>query len=243
MAKFALILACYSQPQMMAKQIETWDSYPEEIQKELQVIVVDDCGEVPFTCEEEKPYDLQIYRVTKNIPWNQMGARNLGMKRASAVLRLMLDPDMVVSKESMAVIWGRLRHFQPKHLYKPWLRHMPENSKPFDYGSPNLYIIRGDDWWKAGGYDENFAGAKGYSDVILHRVLKHMYKFHHCTDIPVDFYPVRMIPDANVSNLDRNVKRNYRMFIQIVNFAARNSWNAYSLGVKRHIRFPWERVR
>jgi glycosyltransferase involved in cell wall biosynthesis len=239
----SIVMATYGQPLMMAKQVETWDSYSPEVHRALQVIVVDDCGTPPFTCEGEKPYDLQIYRVIKDIPWNQMGARNLGMRKAAAKWRAMLDPDMVISPTIMAKIFARIPSFRAGHLYRVWLMHMPENDKPFDFGSPNSYIVNASDFWNAGGYNEDFAGNKGYSDVVLHRTLCHMCSTHNCKDLWYDFYPQRMFADAAVSTLDRSVKNNHPKFVKAVNFASRNGWGMYAKGVGPHVRFPWEQVR
>lgn len=235
----SLIFTCYGQPRMMRRQEESWLSYPESLAKRIQVIVVDDCGTPPYepgTDLASPAFDFQVYHVDKNIPWNQMGARNLGMKQASAPWRLMLDADMVLDASNLARIFEM--RLKKGHHYKPKLVPC---ARP--HSSPNLYICHVDDFWKAGGYNEDFAGAKGYSDVILHRTLFEVSRRHHLDRISIEFVSPNLIPDADVRSLDRDLARNEAKFRAAMRFAAKNSWKLYAHGVQNHIRFPWSRVR
>lgn len=240
----AIIFACYGQPKMMRKQEETWASWPIELAKRTEILVVDDCGDPAYEVSEDLEEDicnLRIYRVDKNIPWNQMGARNLGQKEAEAPWRLMLDPDMLLTAPNLARILEMYPKFRQGTHYKPKLQPCKQ-----PYGSPNLYIVHEHDFWKAGGYNEDFAGAKGYSDVVLHRTLAALSRRVLLDKIWLRFVNRKEIPDADVRTLDRNLRVNGVKFRRAVNFAGKNGkngWKLYSLGVKNHVRFPWHRVR
>jgi len=79
-----IVIACYGQPEMMTHQLETIHSYPTEVLDKLTVIIVDDCGDPPqkVPMEVQGACNFQLIRVTQDVAWNQMGARNIGMLNA-----------------------------------------------------------------------------------------------------------------------------------------------------------------
>lgn len=251
----AIVIACFGQPKMMARQEESWLSWPKNLQDRVEVVVVDDHGDPPYKPgpefdpalpfpegKVEPGIELKVYRVDTQIPWNQMGARNLGMKEAESSWRLMLDPDMVLTAPNLARIFELFPRFRRGHHYKPKLG---KNSKK-PYGSPNLYICHEADFWKSGGYNEDFAGAKGYSDVVLHRTLVEFSRRHFLDRIWLEFLGPRDVSDARVevsAGVNRDLAVNHKKFAAAAKFAAQNSWKFYAQGVRDHVRFPWHRVR
>ena len=240
--ELSIILACYGQPLMMAEQEKFWLSWPEDLRKRMEVIVVDDHGDPAYKPGKEwdtdPPIPLRVFRVRTDIHWNQMGARNLGMKMARAPWCLMLDPDMVLNSENLRRIFAHMPKFRAGHHFKIKLKHVKE-----PYGSPNLYICCRKDFWAAGGYNENFAGHKGYSDVVLHRTLMEVSKRHFLGDVWIDFYGRKRIADADVQSIDRDLKHNKKLFHKAIAFAGKNSWKLYAAGITRHVRFEYDRVR
>jgi hypothetical protein len=251
-------MATYGQPEMMAEQEKAWLSWPLHLQKQVEILVGDDCGDPPYEPGPEfdtapaPPFpegeirpglDLRVYRADKNIPWNQPGMRNLLHKEARAPWHFMIDPDMLLTAENLARIMDLYPRLKRGIHYKPQLRQNPREPGLKPYGSPNLYIVHRDDFWMAGGYNEDFCGAKGYSDVILHRTLADLTRRIHLDRIWLRFVSNQEILDADVRTLNRNLGTNKVKFNQAVQFAARNSWKLYADGVRNHIRFPWHRVR
>lgn len=237
----AIIIACYGQPQMMAKQEKHWLSFPENLAERLEIIIVDDHGDPPYSPSAEviqAPFEFRAYRADENIEWNQMGARNLGMREAEAPWRLMLDPDMLLSAPNLARIFQLYPEFRKGIHYKPQLRPCRD-----PWGSPNLYIVHGDDFWRAGGYNEDFAGHKGYSDVVLHRTLDAVTIRSHLDRIWLEFVSNTQIPDADVRTLSRDLAVNREKFEAAVKWASKNGWKNYAKGVVNHVRFPWHRIR
>ncbi len=241
-----MVLCTYGQPHMMAIQKAAWDSYPEDIQKHLQVIVIDDHGDPAYTCDEELPYELRIYRSDKNIAWNQPGAKNLGFQESDADWIINLDPDMVLSAEAMQQIQQHLPDVVRRpinHHYKLGLKHQ-DGSRECDHSSPNFYLVNREHFWKCGGYNEDFSGAKGYSDVVLHRILQVSGTRHHWP-ITADFYKKEHVTDAEVRTLDRSYKRNGGLFKNAQVFARNMGWKRYPATFQKrgYVRFPWTRVR
>ena len=230
-------MATFGQPKMMEKQIETIQGYPPEILKLLTVIVVDDCGEPPAVV----PKTWGLFRVTKDIPWNQCGARNLGMHHANGWC-VMLDPDMVVSAGMVCMFMDRLAWVRRGEVVRFGLKHMNGSHKGVDMTSPNTYLIHREDFWQVGGYDESYAGLKGWSDVTLLDVLGAHFKIRMARDLSVDYYDAKMIPDAMVTSLNRSVRENKNLRLRHV--AQSRACGGWKRWVRKHkgkvLQFPWE---
>lgn len=244
-----LLMCCYGQPKLMAMQKAAWDGYPKEFQERLQIIVIDDCGDPAFTCEEETPYELIILRVDKNIPWNQPGAKNLGFRESTVNWIINMDPDMVFTNLAVEQILQQMPDVLrrgSKYHYKFGLDHT-NGHKTMDYGSPNFYMVHKDEFWRCGGYNEDFAGHKGYSDVTLHRTLYFSRggKTRVFWKIAANFVNTNDVEDAAVMSLDRSVKFNHKRFAAAVDLAKRHSWMHYADSFRKngYVRFPWSKIR
>jgi glutaryl-CoA dehydrogenase len=55
---------------------------------------------------------------------------------------------------------------------------------------------------------EDFVGHKGWSDCLLLETIRHIYKIAHPRELYAQFFSTAEIPDAAVTTLDRNTKRN-----------------------------------
>jgi len=243
-ASLCIVMSVYGQPIMLDKQLRTIAAYEEHIRRQLKVIVVDDHGDpqvTPDYCSKFEGLDLHAYRVLDNIPWNQMGARNLGMDKADPTWCLMIDPDMVFRESMMVKVLHNLKKMRPREVVRYGLRHMSNPDAPVDMTSPNTYLIHRDSFFAAGGYDEDYAGHKGWSDVQLLDVLRAHYKLVLRPDIFADFYSLEQISDAEVHTLDRSIAHNKKIRIAKVKQKEKaGSWVSWA---KKHntkrIRFRW----
>lgn len=234
-------MACFGQPQMMQKQMWTIAAYPRPIRNQLKVIVVDDCGDPPFLPSGE-PFDLRVFRVSENIPWNQCGCRNLVAHVADDGPMLLMDPDMVFPTEMMERMIQAAEKLPRGQVAKYGLRHV--GNKELDMTSPNTYIIHREDFLACGGYHEGYAGHKGWSDVELLDILSAFYKMRKRPDLYADFYSIREIPDAAVMGLDRSTKHNRGIRIKRHGQAkAVGGWIKFVKNQKsQKLRFPWAEV-
>ncbi len=63
----------------MAIECARWNKYNDDIKNNLKIIIVDDGSKVPaHTLSVSYPHNVSIYRIKKDIVWNEKGARNLG---------------------------------------------------------------------------------------------------------------------------------------------------------------------
>lgn len=242
-----MVMAVYGQPLMLAKQLEVIGTYSDEVLAELTVVIVDDHGTPPvakgFAEDLSDLCATKLYRVDDDIPWNQMGARNLGMHESEGWC-LMIDPDMTFSNEMMVKLMAVARKEKRGTVTRYNLKHMSgPQAGVIDTSSPNTYLIHREDFFAVGGYDEEYRGNKGWSDVQLLDILKNHYSIRHKIDLYADFWGTDLIADAAVTSLDRSTGVNKRLRVHKANLAKRGGWKQW---VKKHngpnLRFKWTRV-
>lgn len=239
-----IVMAVYGQPLMLEKWWETLRSYDDEVLDKVHLIIVDDHGDPPVEIPDDVMglLNCRLYRVMDDIPWNQMGARNLGMAECSTEWALMLDPDMVV-EPIIAKHFLQVTSDIPKgSVCLVRLRH-PNGA--FDTHSPNIYLIRKSDFDRVGGYDEDYRGHKGWSDVqFLHTLEGFKMKFVKLHEIWARFYGTKDISDAAVMTLDRDHKHNKVIHVRKMRDAQRVGMTRWVKSRKGgNIRFRWARVR
>jgi len=245
----------YSQPLMLRIHLDTWLTYKPEVRKVMKLIIVDDGSPRPAKDVIDGAYngaaaglvDLQLYRITKDIPWNRNGARNLGSTVAQTPWLLHMDIDHILppaAAESLAArihtlsekFWYRFRRFRVGAADETRNKDaIPRNAK-FGEIKPHIdsYLCSKKLYWKAGGYNEDFSGCLGGGSPFLRELEKvggppvvlgdniclHVYTRDKC-------------PDAS-AKLDRSRSEYKRRSIALTRAGK----------IKGHdpLRFPWERV-
>lgn len=244
-----LAMAVYGQPQMLGVWFDTLRTYTKGMLIDLELLIVDDCGDPPA----EIPADIQamlpckLFRVLEDIPWNQPGARNLAIEHADTRLILFVDPDMVFPAAMMDLMLADGGKLELGHVIRFQLRHRVGHAKGhIDASSPNTWFLHVVDFKSIGGYDEDYSGHKGWSDVQLLDIMRSAYKVRHRSDLFAEFYNESEIPDAMVKSLDRNVKHNRYMRLGKVRQAnLTGGWLKYAQQVvckRPSLRFKWEQV-
>ncbi len=241
-----LVIVTFGQPIMLAKHLEVICSYSDDVREQIKVVIVDDSGQPPAKIPQEAldKVTFELYRVLDNIAWNQMGARNLGMTRSSGWC-VMLDVDMVLPPNQICDFIKLAGESRRGTVYRfALVRLSGINKGKINQTSPNTYLIHRDDFMECGGYDEDYAGNKGWSDVQLLHTLGDRYKVIMRTSLYADFYlPGDGIADANVQKLNRSVERNGVIHKGKVKLARRMGWKTFVKDRKgKNIRFKWERL-
>lgn len=232
---------------MMEEQVETIIRYPKEVRDRLTVVIVDDCGTPPmdyekFTLLPQFCKAAKLFRVTQDIPWNQPGARNLGMQHSSGHC-LLIDPDMVFDGSMIERMIEAAKKLPRRHVVKWGLRHV--NSGKIDMTSPNTWLIHRDDFFEVGGYDEDFAGHKGWSDVQFLDIMRACYKIENRPDLFANFHSTDSVADAMVTSLDRSTSTNKKKRLKKVAQArAAGGWARWAKTRKDvpRLRFPWTQL-
>jgi len=247
LAPITICMSVYGQPEMLAFNLREMAAYGDDILDKLTVIVVDDAGtpevSVDF-CRQFPELNLHVWRIEENVPWNQMGGRNLAMHHADPTWCLMTDPDMIFSSAMMLKIMQAASKMRRRHVLRYGLHHVSEPARAIDMTSPNTYLIHREDFFAAGGYDEDYAGHKGWSDVQMLDVLKAHFTVEQRKDIYAEFFSTKQFMDAAVHTLDRTTAFNKK--VRIKKFEQARKAGGWVKWVKKHkgsiLREPWTQV-
>ena len=246
MIDLTMVFSVYGQPRMLDKQIATMFDYSPEVCRHLSVVIVDDCGDPPVDADCLHRLSLlksvKLLRVTKDIPWNQHGCRNLAMEHAQGWC-LLMDPDFVFDGDTLRRLMQCAEKLTRGRVAKYGLTH--KSNGKLDMTSPNTWLMHRDDFFAIGGCDEDFSGHKGWADVQLLDLIRACYKIEMRPDLSASFYGPKDIEDAMVSKLDRSTAANKKKRVKKVGQArAAGGWARWAktrVNLPR-IRFPWTMV-
>jgi hypothetical protein len=223
---------------MLKRWFDAYLNEPQEYRDRCEVICVDDCGEPP--AETPDSPEIRLYRVKDNLPWNQPGARNLAAHVAKANVLLLVDVDMTIPSGMLRRFVSEAAQHRPKLVLRPHLIHSMSGKK--DATSPNVHLIRKKDFFAIGGYNEEYTGHKGYSDVMLLRVMEKLLITRNSEQLHMILHHDGNIPDAQVRTLDRDVKHNRKLHDKHLAICNRSGWHAYAKSIKK-LRFEWNKVK
>ena len=172
--KLTITYPYYDNPGMLFRQHESWSRFPEYLRKRVEIILVDDASPL-YPAHKHLPkqrnYELSVYRIMKNVPWNQVAARNLGVKMARHDWVFMTDIDHVLTNEGLVELFRWLDGQGLKDDLYYTVGRINVDASPYKL-HPNTYLMHQRLYWKAGGYDEEFSGKVYASDGMFKKRLK-----------------------------------------------------------------------
>lgn len=200
MSGLKIVLPYYENKGMLEKQMATWDSYPADIRKSMTIVVVDDGSQKTpaLSVVKKHDYNLQLFRILENKPWNQVGARNLGMHVVPSGWVLMTDIDHVLPPSS-AEAFSDLSKSRCKRRYYIPSRELPDGTPHKRH--PNSYFMTKELYWDIGGGDESTSGYYG-CDCLFRKRAAH-YAVREEIDIPLVVYGRSDIEDASTTDWGR----------------------------------------
>jgi len=189
---------------MLQEQQKYWDTYPDYIKEQLEVIVVDDCSPNKPAKDYINPnveYDLSLYRIQKNVRWNWLACRNLGAYKAKNKWLLLTDMDHAVDSRVIKNLWRNVKHFDDECIYMFERKDAPNLTqyKPHD---DSYFMTRGM-FWKVGGYDEDLSGFYGTSGNYRRRAGAKSKRLIRLKGLYLIRYPREVIADASTSEFTR----------------------------------------
>lgn len=164
-----LIYPYYDNPQFLADQLHIWRQYPDVLQFNLTIIIVDDGSPEspagPVVARGKAGLSIRVFRILEDRPWNWLAARNIGFHHAAEGWCLVTDMDHVVPVETMAkCVYGR---HDPKVVYAFARReHTGDRIHPH---SASFFMTRAL-FWTVGGYDERYSGVYGTDGLYRRRL-------------------------------------------------------------------------
>lgn len=144
--------------------LRTYSGYSADLLDGLQFVVVDDASPVPATVPPDIPINLLLLRIHEDIPWNQPGARNLGVVYARSDKVLLTDLDHEVPENTLRYVF-RMRN-PGRTMYQ--IRRFDDRNKPIK-PHPNTFVLSRGRFLLYYGYDEDFCGHYGCDDSVFRR--------------------------------------------------------------------------
>lgn len=227
--------------------LSNWADLPEKVQAQVEFVIVDDASPSPLQRRTlEGMFDstimsrVRIFRVRTPIIWNY-GAKNLGVYQARADWVLLSELDHVAGPWTIEHMVDLVQRATSRGCYYSLHRrnmHPAADKRYSDRPHLATYLIHQDDFWKAGGIDEDFSGAYGYDDQYLHECLAHqgVRKESLSGVVLKNISDGHEFDDADLKrdpNIPRDLKRNARLLGQ----------KQKTMQVSRpQLRFSWEEV-
>ena len=164
-ARITLCFAYYDNAKMLLRHLAEWQKYRPLDKAQLEICIVDDASpNVPArSVLTDVPVlgrlgmHLQLYRVLEDKPWNQDAARNIAMFHARTEWCLLMDMDHVLPADQAAAMLDLILARGIVYMPNQILADGEDLNRPH----PNGYLFNRADFWKMGGYDEDFAGWYG----------------------------------------------------------------------------------
>lgn len=205
--KVSICLAYYRNPGMLSEQFRVWAAYPEDLKRQIEVLIVDDGSPEPAH-EVPRPDGLPPLVIgrfaptaTPEVPpWRQDAARNWTAHLATGDWLFLSDMDHVLPADSLRALLervgdGRDAVYSFQRLDAPDLT--PKRDKHGNlHPHPNTYAMTKTRYWALGGYDEDVLGIYG-TDGYYRRKLLDQVALVHLGTIPIVRYPREVIPDAS----------------------------------------------
>ena len=179
--------------------------YSSAVRARVEVLVVDDASPITAALSVVRPESLpdhRVYRIAKDIPWNQDAARNIGAHEASARWLLLTDIDHVVPEETLLGLLNLDK--DPTVFYT--LGRTKFFTDDVREPHPNSYVVTRDMYWAIGGHDEDYAGIYGKDYLFRKRALKKTREVH-LPDLRLARVGTSNIPDAGTMTITRRNTR------------------------------------
>lgn len=199
--EISLVFAYYDNPQMLALQWYQISQYESRVRDHLEVIVVDDASPHSAAADVMRPEPLprvSVYRVEKDVRWNQDAARNIGAHEARSRWLLLTDIDHVVPAETLRALIDMEK--DPSVFYT--FGRIKLDGGGIREPHPNSYFLSKELYWSIGGHDEDFAGIYGKDFLFRTRALKKSREVA-LPGLPLARVGSTLIPDAGTTGISR----------------------------------------
>ena len=233
MRAITLVLPYYENPGIVPEHVRAWSGYPPELQACLHVIMVDDGSPIyplrPFTAPIAS---IRCYRILKDVRWNWLACRNLGVSEATTDWVLLTDIDHVLSVEAARFCMdGSLERSTVYRFSRVDAPHLT----PYK-AHPNTWFLTRKMFDAIGGYDERFSGYYGTDAEFRERVERAASQIVMRPEALIR-YPREVIPDASTTKYQRKQPEDKVGVTRIRQERARiPNWRPLRLT------FPWERI-
>jgi len=227
MIELSLVYPYYNNRANLDRQMELWAHLPRELARRVEYVLVDDGSPQPAAVPPSCPLNLTLVRINEDIPWNQPGARNLGLKLAEGEWAIASDIDHIFPIDGLSQVLSMVK--DPDSVFYFGRRREDGSEK---HPHPNSFLILRKTFWSVGGYDEDFCGHYGKDDLFLRKTFERA-----CQIVELKAPALIELNDAATPGMLRKTRRNRRLYKRKLR---RLEKGRYQNG--RTIRFEWEIV-
>ncbi len=146
-----------------------YEKFSDSLLDVIYFVIVDDGSPIEYSLPEFN-LNMTWLKITDDIPWNQSGARNLGVTYAKSDKIVMSDLDHEFYEETL---WHMVNRSNPGRCFYKIYRDAV-NSSGLQKGHSNLFFMSRARFMRHFGYDEEFSGHHGAED---YRFVKY-HKYH-----------------------------------------------------------------
>ena len=197
----SLVFAYYENPRMLEYQWKTIASYSADVKKRIEIIVVDDGSPNHPAASVPMPHglpSLAIYRIDRDIPWNQDAARNIGAHESQSRWLILTDIDHLVPEATLSRLFALDKEDSVIYTFSRVKVHTGEQREPH----PNSYFMAKHLYWQIGGHDEDYAGIYG-KDFLFRRRALSVHREEHLADLCIVRVGSETVADAGTSTISR----------------------------------------
>jgi hypothetical protein len=151
--------------------------------------------------------NLRLFRVIENLAWNMPGARNICALEARSKQILFMDVDHLIEECQLQQLMSDSAALQRGQRLTAQ-RILASGPDAGDGVKPNIncFLIHRSDFFRAGGYEEDFAGSYGQED----KYFKYCCKWNEVKDEPSNF-ALAVGRGGSTKLLDRDKRRNEKI--------------------------------
>ena len=202
--RITLVILSYASPALLLTHLETVRSYPDETRRTLEVLVVDDGSPSGLDATSfvtarhaEGFHSFRVATITEDLAWNIGGARNLAFHLAATKRVLLLDADIVFSPVMMNVAMALPQRgkTKTKNVSVPLVHKFNRKNPSGQFKAhPAAILIHVDQYWQAGGCDEDFVGSYGFTDVHFNH---HLWELQKAERLAIRYNPQIVLKELN----------------------------------------------
>jgi hypothetical protein len=141
-----------------------YENYSPDLLDRLQFVIVDDGSPLRYDIPQLN-LNITWLKITEDIPWNQPGARNLGVTYAPSDKVLITDLDHEFPEETLRHMV--LRGECGRNFYRVY--RLGNKTRPH----PNIFLLSRARFMRFYGYDEEFSGHYGSDDYRFVKIQKY----------------------------------------------------------------------
>lgn len=194
--------------------LRAYEKLPEDIRTAVEFVIVDDGSPISY---DTGSFDLNItwLRINEDIPWNQAGARNLGVTYAKSDKIFITDLDHELPEAAFRYM---INCRNPGRNFYKIYRESRENGiikrgkicnvGDMYYGHPNTFFMSRARFMRFFGYDEEFAGNYGAEDFRFVKFQKYQGSRQHYLPKNIRCFEREVDREESYHTLNRDLSGN-----------------------------------